>query len=175
MINLLPQKEKGVIQAEENKKVILILGIIGFIFILCFILVLTTIKVYIAGQAEVERIILEQEKEEFKVSEEKNFSEEIRSANESLTALKSFYKNQVKVTEILEGVSRNLSEGLYLNEFSYQKEISQIVISGFSPTREALIEFKDNLEGNFENVHFPPDSWLKATNIDFASKFKIKE
>ncbi len=176
MINILPSKEKEILQTEERKKIVSILEILGFIFLLYLVLILASMRIYILGRAEAARIILEQEQGEFEVSEIKNFSEKIELANETFSNLNSFYQNQVKLTEILEEVSKTLPEEIYLNNFSYQKNTSQVSLSSFSKSREALLEFKENLEQkeNFEEIYFPPSCWIKPIDIDFNSRFKIK-
>jgi Tfp pilus assembly protein PilN len=177
MINVLPPKEKEVLRIEENKKTILILEILGFIFLLCLVLILTSMKIYVSGQAEAARIIFEQEQKEFEVSEIKDFSEKIRLANEIFTNLASFYENQVKLTEVLEETSKIIPEGIQLTSLSYQKKTSEVNFLGFSQDREILIEFKEKLEQGerFEKVYFPSSCWIKPTDIDFNSKFKFKK
>jgi len=177
MINILPPKEKERIRAKEKKKIALILELLGFVFLLCLVLALFSIEIYVSGRTEAARIILEQERGEFEASEIKDFSEKIRLANESFSNLESFYENQIKLTKVLEEISETLPEGIYLSSLSYQKNNSQVSLLGFAETREALFEFKENLEKeeDFVGIFFPPSSWIKSTNIDFNSRFKIKK
>jgi len=177
MINLLPPSEKKNLQTEEKKKIVLILEILGFIFLLCLILILTSINVYISGQVEVERIIFEKEKGIFESSEVKDLSEKIKLANKTFSDLNSFYQNRIKLVDFLEEISEVLPEKVYLNNFSYQKNNSQVTLSGFSKTREALFELKNNLEQqeNLEEIYFPPSCWIESVDINFNLKFKIKK
>lgn len=177
MINILPQREKEILQAEEKKKIFLILEIFGFVFLLYLILILVSMNIYISGQVEAVRIVLEQEQGEFESSEVKDFSEKIGSANTTFSNLNSFYQNQIKITEILGEISEILPEGVHLNSLSYQKNTFRINIFGFSNNREALLEFKENLEDkeNFEEIFFPPSCWIKPSDISFNSNFKIKK
>lgn len=177
MINILPAKEKEILQMEEKKKTILILEILSFIFLLCLVLILASMEIYVSGQAEAARIIFEQEQKEFEVSEIKDFSEKIKLANETFANLDSFYKNQVKLTEILEETSKILPEGIQLSNFSYQKNTLEVNLFGFSQNREILIKFKEKLEQGekFEEVYFPSSCWIKPADIDFNSKFKFKK
>ena len=143
MINILPQQEKEILRTEEQKKIILILEILWLIFLLCLILILVSMSIYISGQAEAARIVLEQEQGGFEASEIKEPSEQIKLANETFSNLNSFYQNQVKIIDILEEVSKTLPPGTYLNSFSYQKSTYKIVISGFSESRDFLFKFKE--------------------------------
>jgi len=176
MINLLPRKEKRSIQTEERKKIILILEILGFLFLLCLILVLLSIEIYIEGQAKAENIIIEQEKREFQASEIKDLPNKIKTANKNFTDLNLFYQNQVNTMEILQELSETLPEGVYLTTFFYRKDTSEIILSGFSKTRETLYELKVNLEkkGRFENIYFPPSAWIESVDINFNLNFKLK-
>lgn len=177
MINLLPQSEKKILQIEEKEKIVLILETLSFIFLLCLILILASIQIYIWGQVEAEKIILEQEKREFEVSEVKDLPEKIKLANKTFSDLNSFYQSQIKSTEILEELSKTLPQGVYLTNLSYQKRTSQVIVSGFSKNREILFEFKKNLEQeeSFQDIYFPPSTWIEAININFNMSLKIKD
>ena len=177
MINLLPQDEKKILQIEEKEKIALVLETLSFIFLLCLILILVSIQTYIWGQVEAEKIIFEQEKREFEVSEVKDLPEKIKLANKAFFDLNSFYQSQIKSTEILEELSETLPQGVHLTNLSYQKKTSQVALSGFSKSREILFEFKKNLEQeeNFKDIYFSPSTWIEAININFNMNFKIKD
>lgn len=177
MINILPQKEKEIIKNEERKKIFFIFGILIFVFLICLIFILTSIEIYISGRTEAERIILEQEKEEFESSEIKDFSEKIKLANQTFSNLDYFYKNQIRATDIFNEVSKTIPEGINLNSFSYQRVTLQISLLGFSKTGEALLQFKKNLEQKekFEDIYFPPSTWINSQDINFNLNFKIKK
>jgi len=177
MINILPQRENEIIQSEENKKIILIFEILIIIFFVCLIFILVSIEIYISGRVEAEKIILEQEKAEFEKSGIKDFSEKINLANKTFSDLNSFYKNQIKSTEIFYEISQTIPEDIYLTSFSYQKEPSRISLFGFSKSREALLQFKKSLEQkeNFEDIYFPPSTWINSKDINFNLNFKIKK
>ena len=64
MINLLPSQEKEEIKQEENFKLILILGIIFLFFLISFSLILTSINIYISGEAKVQKILYQQREKE---------------------------------------------------------------------------------------------------------------
>jgi len=173
MINLLPPEEKKILQIEENWKLVLILGSLILIFLICLILILFSIKFSISGKVQSQKIIIEMEEKDFKKAETQDFREKIISINKNLSKLNSFYQEQVPLTEILEKISELLTPEVYLTSLSYQKETSKISLSGFAQTRETLFELKKNLEREFKEVYFPPQSWIKPTDIDFQATFKI--
>ena len=176
MINLLPpqQKEEGI--REEIWKLISILGILSLVFISYLSLILFSIKIYISSELESQKIIYDIEEEKFKASEIQDFQKRIISLNQNVSKLDSFYQEQINLTKILEKISITLPPGVYLTNLNWQKEMSQIGVSGFAPTRENLFEMKKNLEKekDFENVYFPPSNWVKPKDINFYVTFKIK-
>lgn len=176
MINLLPpqQKEEGI--REEKWKLTSILGILSLVFLLYLSLILFSIKIYISSELESQKIIYDIEEKKFKASEIQDFQKKIISLNQNVSKLGSFYQEQIDLTKILEKISATLPPGVYLTNLNWQKEMSQIGVSGFAPARENLFEMKKSLEKekDFENVYFPPSNWVKPKDINFYVTFKIK-
>jgi len=173
MINLLPPQQKRDLLGEERFKLILILVILLLVFLILLSLILLSIKIYISGQAESQKILAnlgEKELPQFNTLKEK-----LNSINQDLSKVDSFYEGQFNLTEFLERISKIIPEGIYLNSFSYQKDTSRITLSGFSPTVEVLVDFKESLEKqkDFKEIRFPPVVWIKLVNIDFDLTFKI--
>ena len=78
MINLLPQKQKDELKQEENFKLTLILGIVTLASLICFALILFSIKISIGGQLSYQKIFLEQKKAES--SQLQNLEEKMKNA-----------------------------------------------------------------------------------------------
>lgn len=181
MINLLSPKEKLVLIQEENQKLILILGIILFFALLCFTLTLLSIKIYISGELETEKIFLEQKKLDSSSIQE--IEQEIKYQNLFFSDLQTFYEKDFMKSEILERVSKKLPSSTYLTNFNLSTVISKnktkellISLFGFSPSRDILLEFKKNLENEdmFQDVYFSPSNWVKPNDIEFLVNFKVQ-
>ena len=173
--NLLPLQAKAELYQEEIKKLIMIFGVLILIFLFSLTLILFEIKDYISRQVDSERIFSDSEKKQLQISEIQNLREKINLANKTLSQLDSFYQEEVSLIEIFEKISNTIPPQIYLTNLFYQKDNSQISLSGFSPQREILVEFKKNLEKEFLEVYFPPQVWTKSTDIDFQVNFKIKK
>lgn len=171
MINLLPPKERENLIQEENWKLILILGFLFLSLLICLILILLSIQIYTSGKIQSQKAIIEIWEKEFKDPEAQNFREKITLINQNLSKLNSFYQSQINLIEILEKISGISLEGMYLTTLSYQKETFQISLSGYAPNREVLVGFKKNLEKEFPDPYFSPQSWFKPS--DFQVNFKI--
>lgn len=177
MINLLSPEEKQHLLFEEKKKMVLILELLGFLFLVLLFLVLFSLKIYISGELKAQEIILDQQEREFESSEMKDFPETVKKANYMFDFLESFYQKRFDLLEVLSELYNLLPEGVYLDSFSYQEYTSEITISGFAKTRKRLMEFHRNLgEGpNFQDPYFPSSVWLESNDINFNSKFKLKD
>jgi Tfp pilus assembly protein PilN len=185
MINLLPSEEKEILNREEYWKMIILLGIFILIFFVCLSLTLFSIKTFTAGETEVQKILFSQKEKEFKFSQSQILQEQINIYNEKLLKLETFYQEQSNFTGILEKIYETLPIETHLTSLvitpspSSQLEEKQGMtyrLSGFSPTREKLLEFKKNLEEekNFSKIIFPLSSWVEPVDINFAVKFNVK-
>jgi len=179
-VNLLPQEEKELLVQEEKWKLILILEIILLAFFISLALILFSIKTYISGQVEAQKILLSQK--ELDAPHIQQLEKNIKDNNLIFAQLHSFYQERISVTGALEKISQVLPEKLYLSTLNFtvltsqqSKYSAQISLSGFAPTRELLLEFKERLEGqeHFKEVYFPASNWLKPTDINFSVSFKI--
>jgi len=186
MINLLPPQQKEELLEEKKYNLVLILGILFLIFLISLILILFSIKIFISGEVEAQKILFLEEEKKFKESQIQNLEEKINASNQTLSKLNLFYQNQLNLTEILEKISETLPSGTYLTNLNFsllttpaegetQKYLAQISLTGFSPTREILLEFKENLEKEepFGGIYFLPSNWVKPIDIDFIVTLRI--
>jgi len=180
MINLLPPKQKTRILLEKKKKIAIIFWFLALFFICCLFLILMSVGIYLKSEVESQKIILRQTEMQFDRSETKNFQEMINSANLNLTNLEKFYRQKVHFAGVLEEISKTLPQQLYLTNLSAslcaeENGCVKINLSGFSPTRENLFEFKTNLEkeNNFKEIYFPASNWVGPKDINFSVSFKI--
>lgn len=179
-MNLLPPPEKQNLKLEENLRLIAILGILSLFFLISLILVLFSLKIYLWGEVESQKIFLSQIEKESGIAGIQELEKKIDLLNKNLSKLDSFYKEKLSLTEILERISQTLPPGIYLNSLSLnppQKTYKfQVSLSGFSPTRELLVDFKKNLEKeeDFKEINFSPSSWMEPEDIDFNLNFVIQ-
>ncbi len=179
MINLLPIKQKQRLLEEEFFRLTLILGTLFLSFLVCLSLILFLIKNYTSWDLEAEKILL-QEKEKT-ISLNKELEKEIKEANTFLSELDSFYQETTRTTHLLETIDATLASGVYLTSFDFalpkikDRDKSRISISGFSPDRETLLIFQENLkkEESFSEVYFSPESWVEPKNLDFDVSFRF--
>jgi len=179
MINLLPIQQKIELLKERRLKLILIIGILFLSFLVSFALILFSIKIYIFKDLEIQKVFLEEKKKELSFNQ--NLEKEIKDYNLILADLNNFYQRKEKsdLPKILEKIANLLPKNIYLTNLTLRgegKEKPVIFLSGFSPNREKLVELKDNLENekDLSDIYFPPENWMKETNINFNISFKLE-
>lgn len=191
MINLLPPNEKRILVQEQNKRVVIVLGILILVFLVCLSLSLFFTEIYISRLAKSQKTTFEQEVEQFKEFGVEDFQKRISLFNKNLSDLNSFYQKKTYLSDVLTKLSSIIPSGVYLTDFSFSKKEKpvknkekdkdeviiekQISIYGFSVSRENLFEFKEKIEKQemFKDIYFPPSNWIESENINFYLTLKI--
>lgn len=175
MINLLPPRYKQEVRQEENYRLVLILGTTFLIFLISLVLILFSIKTYIQGQAESLKFLAGIEEEKLQIAQNRELQEKIIESGQKISKLESFYKNNIYSIEALEKIFQILPEKIYLTSLSFNKGTGVVSFSGFSPSREILFELRNDLQKQewISEINFPPQNWIKPTNIDFQVIFKV--
>jgi len=171
-INLLPPEAKTELFQEKIKKLIIILGILILLFFISLTLILFAVKTYISTKVTSFEVLVESEEKQLETSASKDLKEKVTFMNKNLSKLNSFYQGQVNLIKIFETIADILPSGMYLVDFSYQRNTSEVMLSGFAPYRETLLDFKKNIEKEFPDSYFPPQNWIKSRDINFQVKFK---
>lgn len=169
MINLLPSEKKEELFLEQVKKMIIVLGGTIIISLICFVLVLLSIKFFVLREIILQREIFA-DVNTTSLSETKSV---VQKYNEIFPALISFYDRKTYFSKILEEIFKiQTPAGLYLYDISLgwgPDGAVQASISGVSDTRENLLTFKKNIESNknIKRNQFSSDSWIKEKNANF--------
>ena len=173
MINLLPSGRKEELRREERFRLVLILGMLVMAFFTCLSLSLLAIRVYVAGEIQIQEILAATQAREGGESQ----LEQIRVLNEDIAGVSSFLASRPVVSDSIEKISNALPESAHITFLSYTPMSSRakIILQGFAPQTEDLLLFRVNLEQDplLGNFHFPPSNWIRATNIDFVFDFEI--
>lgn len=176
MINFLPSKQKEELKEEENLKLVLALGIIILAFLVSFTLILFAIKISLSADLAIQNKLFEQKQKELENPAIQELEEKIQKHNLILSKLAVFYRDQPDLTSMLEKISQTLPKEIYLTGLNFNSQTFQFSLTGFSPIRETLTQFKENLEKTegLKEITFPPATWFQATDINFSVNFKIE-
>lgn len=181
MINLLPPKEKKKLLLEKKKKIITIFWFLILFFIFCLILFLFFAKTYLQNELKSEKSVLGVVNKGTEQSEIQSVRQRVKLANLNFKKLNSFYRKKIYFSDILENISKIVPPEISLKEISInysinkkKKLVAEISLSGFSPSREILFNFREKLQNDnyFKEIYFSPSNWIKPTDINFFITFK---
>jgi hypothetical protein len=180
MINLLPSKEKYMLELDRTKSLVIILCSIVLVSLICLVLILLSVKFSVLSEVSYQKSVLEQASQQYRFADSEKLKESIKKYNEIMPEVLSFYQKEVYFSEAVAVISEiSRPEGVYFASASldgqkYEGEI-EVNISGVSSTRDNLILFKKNIESQngIRNVSFSSESWINPTNIKFKLTFVI--
>lgn len=183
MINLLPPKYKKELAQEKTLKLIIIWGFIFVFFLACLLLLLFSTKIFIGGESEVQKIILEQRENEFQNSQSGFLQKRKSDYGDLLSNVENFYKERYEFIGLVEEISSLVPEGvgvsgILLNLVEKKEDSSaNCRMFGVSLTQEKLINLRENLEKDerFEDIKIPLSNWLESENIEFSVTFSASQ
>ena len=157
----------------------MVLGLLAFLFLLTLFFIVFFVKIHISGQAEIQNIYLQNEREEFEKGGMQELEEEIKLINQELSQLDSFYQEQPQPSVFLQSLTNTLPPDSYFTALNFNylspEEGIEVALKGFTPGRESLRRFKNSLEtsaGVYE-MNFPDMNWINPDNFSLTFKAKI--
>lgn len=175
-INLLPPEEKNELFLKQINRLVFVLSTILFVSLLCFLLILLSVKFYILGNVYLQAQIIDEQKSQADLNEIKK---EVVEYNQKITNLKFFYQSQTKFSKMLETFFNiQMPSGIRLIDISStaKGKVIETTVYGFSESRDDLILFKENIEkeSNIKKPYFSPESWTKSSSINFNLSFQYE-
>jgi hypothetical protein len=174
MINLLPPEQRKFLVKEQQKKLFIVLSMEIAVFLVCLLLVMLATEFYISGEISYQSFFLQQVQIENQSSDFSDFKKIILKYNKELVLIDAFYKGQKSINSALNTLlDVQKPDGLRFNNLSFQPEQQtdniKVNIDGTSDTRDNLLIFKNNIDGEkrIKNVSFSPGSWVNQKNINF--------
>jgi len=157
----------------------MILCFLILLFLLSLSLILFSVKIYISGEAEAQKILREEEEKIFQESGLQQKEKNIEQINQELSYLCSFYESQPNPSAFLQRLADILPAESYFTEFKFQylsmEEGIRVELKGFTPGREVLSQLKNNLEKEqgVYDMNFSDKNWTNPDNFELNFKIKI--
>lgn len=177
MINLLPPHKQKELFFLHTKKIVMVFGIAAIVSLICFWLILMSIKFYILSESVQTKSALEL----IHPTTVKNIEDIIDKYNSIMPGIVDFYSQKNYFNDTLkEIVNVEAPTGLeFLSIYLSRQGSGSIAatVSGTSDTRDHLINFRDSLNAdkNIKNIQFSPDSWIKEKNAPFSFSFEFSK
>ncbi len=171
MINLLLEQDKKYLFLDSIQRKILIVSLAFSVALLVLVLLFFCFRAYLNDKAEVLDVQIQEKQVELQSVQLENFKEAVAKINQDFAQINSAWKRQDMITPVFEKIYTLTPNVVYFEAFSFMEE--EIKIAGVAQTRDALLSFKEQLEGveMFSNIYFAPFSWTQATDAGFSVTF----
>ena len=174
-INLLPIEQKKKLKLQFvycsviGSGLFLLLLVLIAIIVLALFLAFLDLRLYLIGKQ-----IIDEQNRINQIETIKGVDKKIKSLNEEIVNLSKIQREQSAYYQVLLDVSQNLLTDVRTESISIEQESERITISGYSPTREALLAIKNKLESSpqkYKDVDFPLSNLTNPKNINFRFSF----
>lgn len=173
-LNLLPPREK-----EEAKLADFVHWLVFFtapilVFLVIFILLLvgSFFSLFVMTNAQEEAIKIRES--DSKMQELFQTENRITEINQVLDQVYRKQQETISWTLILEEMSEITPKGIYLTNFSYDKNRNTVHLIGWAEERKDVLFMEELLEESllFEQINSPLSNLLKQKGINFSFSFK---
>jgi Tfp pilus assembly protein PilN len=177
-INLLPKLRQEELRYESIlKRVFKVIWM--FVFVV-FIVFASQLAARIVLQRESGQIVSKIETLKRQVNKESNtqIRAKIKTINDTVADYKNLIDISPKWSKVLEAFALLPPEEVSIESLSVDLPKKSITISGFSPTREKVIELYDIInqdKEHFYNIDYPLQHIVKPTNVNFQFTFYIQD
>jgi Tfp pilus assembly protein PilN len=177
-INLLPQNKQTELYYENLFHSVSVAVIIATIILLLGILVQVAAWVYMqrseaAISAQVEQLKLQIDK-----TENAELKTQVKLINSQMVDFQNLINISPKWSKVLNAFAVLVPSEVKITEFNADVKKNQIDITGYSPTREQVIELYNNINAdkeNFKDINYPLENVAKPTDVQFNFTFFIQE
>ncbi len=173
--NILPPKEKNLIDAYRKTKILIVWG--GSIFAVCALTVFLLMPSYFFLALQRDDIL-----RNLKITEESSLVKRIEEIRVSLAELNKNaedIKRNTGSTGAFSGIffdlMRVLPSGIRITDMQFDAIASELSLNGFASTRSALVEMETAIRSipRIKNVAIPLTSLVLNSNIPFNIKIKV--
>lgn len=176
IINLLP------IDKQKELRLNRLFGVVvSLVWLACatFILVLLAqigTKVFLQGQEEGLKIVIDDLKAQASKEENAKIKNRIKELNDIVTDYRNLSASVPRLSKVIRKLAPLVPSEVNLSSMRVDSLKKQIDITGFSPTRELVIELYENVKAgaeNFPNIDYPLENVARPTDISFHFTFNI--
>lgn len=170
-LNIISDQQRSIIQKGRTYAVVkrICISTLGASFLICVMLLAT----YLALDKKLDSLIEENQRIEQEINSDEEQSDIMESANQlnqDLARLDAAQNEYFEASKIITPLADYLAEGVFINSFTFNIRNRSFEISGFSPTRDAFIKTKQQIDDSemFSNIQSPVSNLLKKEEINFT-------
>lgn len=178
LINLLPSKKQTELYYEDLFHSTSIAAALGVVILLLGVVAQIFVMFYLENKETkigVEIGIYKQQTDKTENAEQKT---QIKLINSQMQDFEKLAQSSPQWSKVLLAFGALVPKGVKISNFEADSQTGKVKVIGFSPTRDSVIEFYNNINADkdhFKDVDYPLENVSKPTDILFNYSFTIQE
>lgn len=177
-INLLPKSKQRELAYEKVFYSVTVAVILAVIILLVGVVVQFGVWTYLDRRITTTDAEIEQLKKLANKAENTAVKQRIREVNAQIEDFVKLADKTPQWSKVTAAFVQHVPEGVRITDYDANLEKSQIMISGYSPTRDLVIDLYNNINAdkvNFKNINYPLENVAQPTNVRFSFTFFVAD
>ncbi len=178
IINLLPKPKQQELKYQRVARAMQILIMLSVASFVCVFLAQGASRMYLLHEQSNNQKRIEQLSKEVNQDENGKVKEQITKINNIFYDYRKLAMTGNKWSRVLRSLVPLVPEGVSIRSLTVDPAKKSVTISGYSPTRELVIELHDRIQADsshFINIDYPLENVAKPENVNYHFTFGIKE
>ncbi|HMR55156.1 MAG TPA: hypothetical protein PKD34_01010 [Candidatus Doudnabacteria bacterium] len=177
-INLLSKTKQTELFFEDLYRGVVTLVILGSFVLLAGVAAQIAVWIYLEQKEASVVAQVASIQQQIDESENAQLKAQVSEINALMYDFETLSKQTPQWSRVLKAFAQLVPNGVRVSEFFADAATGTIEISGYSPTREAVIELYNNINGDkehFKEINYPLENVSQPTNIIFNYTFTIQD
>jgi Tfp pilus assembly protein PilN len=178
IVNLLPKHKQQELRYESYFHSVLVAAIVGVISLLLVVVSQFGINAFLQRQSIQLSGQIEQAKKLSNKQENAQLKALVQDVNNKLKDYGDLAAASPSWSEALRAFSAQVPVGVKITLFSADTAKDRVDITGFSPTRDQVIQLYNNIvadKDHFHDIDYPLENVARPTNVDFHFSFFVQD
>lgn len=175
-INLLPKLKQRELNFEGTLYSLSVAIVTATIILILGVFLQLGVWVYLNQKMQSSTAEIEQLKLIANKSENATVKEQINKVNSQIADFTALINKTPQWSKVLMAFVANVPDKVKITQFGADANKNEITISGYSPTRDLVIELYNNINADkehFKNINYPLENVTKPTDVKFTFTFSI--
>ena len=173
-INLLPKARQTELAYEQTLYSISVAIAVAIVVLILGVILQFGVFTYLNRKSQASTAEIEQLKRVANKTENATVKEQIKKANSQVSDFNALLAKTPQWSKVLEAFIVNVPKTVKITDFTANSVKNEITISGYSPTRDLVIDLYNNINADkdhFKNINYPLENVTKPTNVKFSFTF----
>lgn len=175
-MNLLPKQRQAELRYERLFHGVTVAAVMATAILLLGVVAQLAVWTYFnQSQGSTIRAI-DELKQAIDKTEYSQLKQEIRKVNAQMVDFENLALATPQLSKVLEAFARDVPRDVKIDRLNIDLSTNKVDISGYSPTREAVIDLYNNINNNkvhFKDIDYPLENVAKPTDVQFKFTFYI--